>query len=448
MRGFSKDFHLWFKILDRLPVQVVRTIEQLVSDPKNIQTVGLWISALAAGVVAVFYAKLFRFAEQSFLRILTDAGPFTLTISPLCFLLAWYIVRKYAPEAAGSGIPQIMAANEIDYEGENRKTVDRLLSLRTAGIKIVSSILCVVGGGAIGREGPTLQVSSSIFHFLGLQVRRFIPNVSEHIWVVAGAAAGLASAFNTPLGGIVYAIEEFGSVHFHKVRTSLLSGVIVSGLVAQWLLGSYLLLGFPPLAGVGFSVLPVSIVNGLITGIFGACFGRLLIYVWKKRLAITNVKRLALLTFSSGVVVASLSLLEPETPGSGIHVITGLLFQNEHSSLTLIAARWIGTVCSYLSGAAGGIFSPSLAIGATMGNYLTQFFGSDIPNLMTLLGMIGFLTGVTRTPFTSFILVLEMTDRHSAIFPMMVTALSAQWISRAVSNRSFYEQVKDYYVKR
>lgn len=433
-------------LLTRLPSVTASRLKQFFSDPSNYQTLGLWISSIVAALISVGYAKLFTFAELGFHQLLVRIPYAALIVSPVLFFLAWLIVRRFAPEASGSGIPQIMAANEIEYDGNKRLVIDRLLSLRTASVKIGSSLLCVLGGGAIGREGPTLQICTSIFHFFGQKVRKFAPNTSEHTWVVAGAAAGLASAFNTPLGGIVYAIEELGLVHFHKIRTALISGVIVSGLVAQSILGSYLYLGLPKLTSVSFSFLPIAILNGVITGIAGALFGKLLLFFLKRRLSLSKFSHLAIVTSACGIIIASLSILDVRTAGPGTGIINDFLFQGQSSNLGLIAQRFGGTMISYLSGAAGGIFSPSLAVGATIGSYLSHFFGSDHANLMVLLGMIGFLTGVTRTPFTSFILVLEMTDRHSAIFPMMLAALCAHWVSNLIDKRSFYEHVKERYV--
>lgn len=400
-----------------------------------------------AALVSVAYAKLFWLAENLFHATTQRFALSAYVISPLAFLLAWLLVKRYAPEAAGSGIPQIMAANEIDYNGQGKALVDRLLSLKTALIKIASSLLCAVGGGAIGREGPTLQISTSIFHFVGNKVRRFAPGTSEHTWVVAGAASGLASAFNTPLGGIVYAIEELGLVHFHKIRTALISGVIVSGLVAQWLLGSYLFLGFPALKPVAFSILPVAVLNGAIAGALGATFGKILFALASQRMLLKKTSHLAFVAVFCGLIVAALAHINSKASGTGVDIITGLLFKGEAAEPALIVIRYAGTLVAYLSGAAGGIFSPSLALGATIGSYLAEFVGSNHRNLIVLLGMIGFLTGVTRTPFTSFILVLEMTDRHSAIFPMMLSALVAHWASHLIDKRSFYDRVKEIYTQ-
>ncbi|MCB9073011.1 MAG: chloride channel protein [Bdellovibrionaceae bacterium] len=436
-------------LIDRLPKKLADNIKNILSDPANYQTLGLWTSAVVAALVSVIFAKLFRYAEMVFANIVENSEYHVVFLfSPLFFVGAWLIVHLYAPEAAGSGIPQIMAANELEYSGDNKKIIDRLLSLRTSLVKIISAILCVLGGGAIGREGPTLQLSASIFHFFSCQVRRVSNNVNEHTWVVAGAASGLASAFNTPLGGIVYAIEELGLVHFHKVRTALISGVIVSGLVAQWILGSYLFLGFPQLSEVSFSAIPFALLTGLLTGISGALFSKILLFLIAKRQKLKKMPQFILWTATCGILMAGLATFDIRSSGTGIDTVSHMLssYAPSDTSYYFPVLRFIGTIISYLSGAAGGIFSPSLTIGAGIGAVISDVLHSDFHNLIILLGMIGFLTGVTRTPFTSFILVLEMTDRHAAIFPMMMTAIVAQWIAGFVDDFSFYEHMKKKYL--
>ena len=435
-------------ILSCIPERFLQRVNSLFADRSNIQTVGLWTSAVVAALISIVYAKLFQFAEVGFQKLLSSEPQFSywvFAISPVLFLLAWFVVRRFSPEASGSGIPQIMLANELDYSGDEKRAVDRLLSPRTAIVKIVSSLLCVLGGGAIGREGPTLQICASVFHFFGKRIRKFTPHMDEHTLVVAGAASGLASAFNTPLGGIVYAIEELGLVHFHKVRTAVLSGVIVSGLIAQSILGNYLYIGFPDLAPIGYLIPFAALLCGILTGLSGAMFGKYLLVFLNKRLALKKPFHLAMLTMGCGLTMACLAFWDYRASGTGTHVIVDLLFNKDSSSIVLVIIRYIATTVSYLSGAAGGIFSPSLAMGATMGSYIGEFIAPHHPHLMVLLGMIGFLTGMTRTPFTSFILVLEMTDRHSAIFPMMITAVTAHWISQLIDSQSFYEHVKGSY---
>jgi H+/Cl- antiporter ClcA len=137
--------------------------------------------------------------------------------------------------------------------------------------------------------------------------------------------------------------------------------------------------------------------------------------------------------------MAALSVFNPHTSGSGLEVINGLLFKGEISEWYLPFLRAAGSLVFYVTGAAGGIFAPALAAGACTGSVLANLFHSDSANLLILLGMVGFLTGVTRTPFTAFVLVVEMTDHHAAIFPIMLAALASDGVARLLDKESFYE---------
>jgi H+/Cl- antiporter ClcA len=424
--------------------RIFRWIDSLLADYANFQAAGLWTAAILTGLFAVIYASAFRWVEQGF-EHLAESHPLALfSAAPFLMTLAWWLVYRYGPEAAGSGIPQVMAAIEVDYDGPNKSFVDRLLSLKTAAVKIVSSLLCLAGGGAIGREGPTLQISAVVFHTIGKFVRKLYPSSSEQTWVIAGAAAGLASAFNTPLGGIVYAIEELGAKHFHKVRTALLSAVIISGLVAQGILGSYLYLGSPQLKPIPLANWPLVIITGFVAGLSGALFSEFLIRATAIKVRILKKRwQLAGFAFLCGLVSVALILQSNANYGPGGPLISRILTTNEPASFTLIASRAMATCSAYLSGAAGGIFAPSLTIGATLGSKLAMLFGNAQVNFFAILGMIAFLTGVTHSPFTSFILVMEMSDRHSAIFPMMIVALLANSTAKSVNHHSFYEVIRD-----
>jgi H+/Cl- antiporter ClcA len=144
-----------------------------------------------------------------------------------------------------------------------------------------------------------------------------------------------------------------------------------------------------------------------------------------------------------GFIVAGLAVLDSRLSGSGSQLMNDLLFRGQQSDGTVLAGRFGSMTASYLAGGGGGIFAPSLSAGACLGSWMGVLFHGVSSNLMVLLGMIAFLTGVTRTPFTSFVLVLEMTDRHSAIFPMMVAALAAEAAGRFIQRRGFYEVMKD-----
>jgi H+/Cl- antiporter ClcA len=423
--------------------KIVNWVDRLTEDYANTQAVGLWIAAIFTGCAAVSYARIFKIIERYTDQYEMTNPQYLFFVSPVLMLLAWWIVYKFAPGASGSGIPQVMAAIDTDYSGTNVKFVDRLLSLKTIVVKVASSLLCVAAGGAIGREGPTLQISASIFHLVGKGVRKYFPNSDEQTWVIAGAAAGLASAFNTPLGGIVYAIEELGMHHFHRVRTALLSAVIISGLVAQAVIGSYLYLGYPQVDEVTMQQWSIILLSGIVSGLAGGIFNRMLYFLSSKRRAICNQRMLGFIAIFCGFFIALLVLFQPEAQGSGTELISNILFKDHVATTGITLSRFFGTAIAYLSGAAGGIFSPSLSIGASIGSLMASLFHIGNSNLFVLLGMIGFLTGVTHTPFTSFILVMEMSNHHSAIFPMMFTALIANSVAKSVKSKSFYESVKE-----
>ena len=195
-----------------------------------------WIASLVTGLIAVLYTKLFGLSESVLQACLRwhDWSIFFLT--PFCFFLAWGVVQLFAPNARGSGIPQVMAAIDLATPKYEQK-IDKLLNFRVIIIKITSSLLMVLGGGAIGREGPTIQIAGSIFRLTNKIIPEAWPKLSRQSFILTGAAAGLAAAFNTPLGGVVFAMEELAKIHIRFFRTALFSAVIIAGLTAQGLRG-------------------------------------------------------------------------------------------------------------------------------------------------------------------------------------------------------------------
>lgn len=422
-----------------------RRLRVFLAQPRNPDRIGLIVAAFIAGLVAVGYAKLYRLVERISVQTFHAHPYWLIAAAPLCFVLGWWVVYRSGRKAGGSGIPQVMAAIELQETRHDHTVIGQLLGVRVAIVKVLSSLLCVIGGGVVGREGPTLQVSASIFYTIGRRVRMFSSMVALESWTLAGAAAGMAAAFNTPLGGIVYAIEELASKHFSRVRMAVLSAVLVSGLVSQWLVGPYLYLGFPRVGAVGLATIPgafgIGIVGGLIGGAFGAAI--IALQAWlRHNVRVRHVKTGVAVAFLCALVLVLLRFLDPRALGPGNRLVSDILAGNTVASAELVAIRFGSTLVSYLSGCAGGIFAPSLAIGASLGSWISSWWAGTNPVLFALLGMIAVLTGVTRAPFTSFMLIVEMTDRHSAIFPMMLTAVTALGSARLFGGHSFYESTK------
>lgn len=400
-------------------------------------------AAFLAGLVAVGYAQIFRIVERFFVRDVLPHPGWLPLITPVCIVSGWWMVSRFAPYAGGSGIPQVMAAMELEESETASGLVNRLLSVRVAVVKIVSSLLCILGGGVAGREGPTLQVSASIFYFLGKRIKVWRSTMAVESWILAGAAAGMAAAFNTPLGGIVYGIEELANKHFARVRTTVLTAVLIAGMVSVWLVGSYLYLGYTAVGKVSFRIVPAAIVLGIVGGAVGALFGEAIFAFQRFLLRHFRIQRVRTglgIALVCSFLLVGVGLVDDLAFGPGNRLTSEILAGRVHAGIETVLSRFVTTLVTYVSGCAGGIFAPSLALGASLGNWLSSWWHGENAVLLSLLGMIAVLTGVTLCPFTSFVLILEMTDRHSAIFAMMMTALAAQGSAHLITRHSFYEK--------
>ncbi len=414
-----------------------------------LQGIPFWIASLLVGLVAVAYTKLFSFAEQLLIDILHWQSWMIFVMAPVCFFIAWLIIQLFAPAARGSGIPQVMAAIDLSSPRHYGK-VKKLLSFKIIVVKCVSSFFMVLGGGAIGREGPTIQIAGSIFSIVNRWIPASWPKLSKQSFILTGAAAGLAAAFNTPLGGVVFAMEELAKTHIRFFRTALFSAVIIAGLTAQGFLGPYLYLGYPNVKGLGLSIFAAVAFTAILAGLLGGYMAKLILQLMKWKKNFSRTKIILFLVFA-GLSIAAISFfISEDVLGSGKEIMNDSLFTKDKKITWLtVVLRMAGPVIAFNTGAAGGIFAPSLAAGAAVGGFVSNLFdfaGAN-SNILILSGMVGFLTGVTRTPFTSAILVLEMTDRHSVIFHLMLAAMVSNVAALLVDKHSLYEQLKHSYIE-
>jgi len=393
--------------------------------------IGLLGVGLAVG--AEYATKLNRWANGQFF-----ATP--LFLMPAGFALLAWLGTRYVPGSQGSGIPQTIAA--IDARGQRAGGFDRLLSLRIAFGKVLLTLGGLVVGASIGREGPTVQVGASIMHaFHGR--RPFKGDGSRRILILAGGAAGIAAAFNTPLAGIMFAIEELSKKHVFNANSSTLVTVIGSGLISLAMLGNYTYFGT---SGASlqwhYGVLPI-LVCGVIGGLAGGLFSRLLIAATIRmpaRVAAFNRDRPYLFAAVCGLGVALLGFgTDGLVFGTGYEPTRLTL---EHGSLLpwyFGAAKLSATLLSSMSGIAGGIFAPSLAAGAGFGDNVALLLPTLAPHsAIILLVMAAYLSGVTRAPLTSFIIMMEMTNSHQMLLPLMTAAVVASACSKAVSPPHLY----------
>ena len=270
-----------------------------------------WFGACAIGIISVGFARLADLAQRAFAGI-TASGEWgfllPLVVTPLGFMLSAYLAARYFPNAQGSGIPQAIAARHL-RDPEDRT---RLLSLRLVFGKIVLTVLGLLSGASIGREGPTVQVGASIM----LAVARFGGMAQARGLILAGSAAGIAAAFNTPLAGIVFAIEEMSRTYESRANGLVLTAVILSGLAALGLAGSYNYFGSTSVAPASLRDWELVLVCGIGGGALGAAFSGLALYAGQhvRRFAQPQpLRRMVMLAAVCGLAVAAVGILSGGT---------------------------------------------------------------------------------------------------------------------------------------
>jgi chloride channel protein, CIC family len=414
-----------------------------------LQAIPFWVASIATGLAAVLYTRLFALAEKGSAYIVHAHSWLLFIVTPVCFIIAWWLVRQFAPYSRGSGIPQVMAALELANPRYDRK-VNKLLSLRIIFVKVLSSLTMALGGGVIGREGPTIQIAGSIFRKVNEWLPVWWPKVSKRNMIMTGAAAGLAAAFNTPLGGIVFAVEELTRTHISYFKTALFTAVIIAGLTAQGLLGPYLYLGYPDVSHLSGSIFLGVIIVAIVAGLAGSGIAKLMLRLFHWKASFRFTRQHILYVTGCALIIAALAyFVDERVLGSGKELMTTALFTHDKYTVWYMPIlRLAGPIFSFTTGAAGGVFAPALSAGASIGSLLSGWMhlSDNNANLLVLAGMVALLTGVTRTPFTSAILVLEMTDRHNVIFHLMLAGMVASLVSMLIDKHSFYDHLRFQYV--
>jgi len=394
-----------------------------------------WCGALATGVISVGFAKLADLAQHAFTHISTATSwsfLLPLLLTPLGFALSAYLAGRLFPNSQGSGIPQAIAARHLK-DDEDR---GRLLSLRIALGKILLTVLGLFSGASIGREGPTVQVGASIM----LAVARFGGMAQARGLILAGSAAGIAAAFNTPLAGIVFAIEEMSRTYESRANGLVLAAVILSGLAALGLSGSYHYFGSSSVAPNDMREWSLVLFCGVGGGALGAAFSGMALHFGQRIRRWAQpapLKRMVLLALACGLLVAVIGVAAGgKTFGTGYEQARGAV-QGEALPLLFFLEKFAAGFLSMLSGIPGGIFAPSLAVGAGLGSTIGSLLGTGI-GLAAILGMAGYFAGVVQAPMTAFVIILEMTGDHEAVIPLMAVSMIGYLTSRILSREPLY----------
>ncbi len=391
------------------------------------------LGGIFVGGVAVAFAKIADYAQLEFGRVLEHGRLWPLLITPAGFALSVFAVTHWFRNSQGSGIPQAIVAHRF----ADQKIRSRFVSLRAALGKILLTSFGLLCGASTGREGPTVQIGAAVMFTAG----RLSPRKQTGL-IVAGAAAGIAAAFNTPIAGIIFGIEELTRTFERRTSGLVVSTVVAAGSVSLVLLGNYTYFGTSAGTLRGLQAWLAMPLCGVAGGLLGGYFSRLLIaFMTQGSFGLAAYARQRPVAFAAwcGLAVALCGLLSGNsTYGTGYDQVKNALDGSVPLGILYMPLKFIATVCSSISSIPGGIFSPSLAIGAGVGSEIARLFSSVDIGAMMLLGMVAYLTGVVQAPITAFVIVTELTNNRAMLMPLMVTALIAYGTARLICPDGIY----------
>ena len=400
--------------------------------------------AALTGLLVVGFTLLAEAASHGF-RQVEQWGPYgrylPLVWTPaLTVALLWW-TRRYVPGALGSGIPQVVRALEDDLATPQREC---LVSLRTSLHKI--GLVCggLFAGLSIGREGPTVQVGAGVM----VHAQRWLSprsGIDAHDLMVAGAAAGIAAAFNTPLGGIVFALEQLSRRRGVTHSSLVIASIVLAGLVAVAVFGNQTYFGRLRVQQLDWSLLMPGLLVAAVAGLTGGLFARLVVVSMRglpDRFSRWRAAHPLRFAAGCGLAVAVIGLATGgATAGAGYLTTRGLLEAQAELPGVYTLLKFCATWLSAWSGVPAGVFAPSLAIGAGIGHdvALLSGVGREAAIPLIAMGMAGFLAATTGGPITAFIIVMEMVSGQAMVLSLMACALLSSGVARLVTRPMYQE---------
>lgn len=402
-----------------------------------------WIGAILLGLVAVIFAKMADVSNSQFNQWQQQYPSLPFLITPLGFALISIVTVKIFPNAQGSGVPQTIAAISENSFAKRQQ----LLSLKIALGKVLLCCLAILCGASMGREGPTVHIGASLFLWVGT-LAQFPRHDLDKGLILAGGAAGVAAAFNTPLAGIVFAIEELSRSFDAKTSGSVISAVLIAGTTAIFILGRYTYFGQSHvLLDVNLIAFLIVVKTGIVSGVAGGFFALALIRL-TQFIAPYLKKHPLIVPAGCGLVVATIGYFTNGTTfGTGYEETRLILEHPEAVGILYPLGKMGATLSSALSGVPGGFFAPSLATGAGIGGVLSGLYPPEYGQAFVLLGMVGFFAGMIHAPITAFVIITEMTDNHEMLLPLMGTAFIAYGVSKLINPEPVYKALAIAFIK-
>lgn len=403
------------------------------------------IGGIGTGLISVGFAWLADKAEDVF-RGINSANPYLIwLLAPLGFAASAFLVRNVFPNSQGSGVPQCIAAMQT----ESDEVRNALISFRVAAGKVLLTLLGLGFGASIGREGPSIQVGASLLWGL-----RGSYHKEYQALILAGSAAGLAAAFNAPLAGIVFAIEELSQSF--DVRTSrwVLMATLLAGMAAIAITGDYAYFGHTSGTLEGWKDWFSLAVLAVVGGVLGACFSRFVIAMsFNKTLRRwTGIQRWPVLFAAGcGLAIALCGYFSGGMSyGAGYQPAYDIIHNQAQAAWTFVPFKFIATTLSSVSGIPGGLFAPSLSIGAGLGSLAAELLphSAESGTQFALLGMVAYLTSVVQSPITSVLIMMEMTDNNDMALPLLACALLSNAVSKVLCPKGIYHALAENFLEK
>lgn len=404
----------------------------------------VWLlAAMAGGGGALWFIYAERWSLQTTAQLMAISPALPALAVGVGMVVIMRLRDRLFPGTHGTGIPQAIAALEMG-EGPERA---RVLSLRILIGKVLLLTLALFAGATVGREGPSVHVAACCLYIAHRLARFPVPHVERGL-ILAGGAAGIAAAFNAPISGIIFAFEEIGR-SFEKENVGLLvRTVVVACLVCLALLGPYLFYGqvdaglrdprewlWVPAIGIG-------------GGLLGGLFARGVIEVMP-RVTRLGRRRPYAVAGSLGLALAVLGLLSGgQTYGAGDAQAHAALLRGETLPWTYALGKAAASFVSLVSAIPGGLFTPSLSVGAALGSLLVPFAGGVPREAIVLLAMAAYFCGVVQSPITAAIIVVEMTGGRGLVLPLLATTLIAFQASRLLCPTPLYEALAQAFLRQ
>jgi H+/Cl- antiporter ClcA len=404
------------------------------------------IAAIIVGLVSIAFGIGVTSASGLFARLIAARPWLAFIICPFGLGFIVFITRTVFPGAQGSGIPQSMAGLQM----HNLADVDSVLSLRIAAGKILLTLLGFAVGASIGKEGPTVQIGCSVMNIVGrLGLER--SHGLQRLLILAGGAAGITCAFNAPIAGVMFAIEEMARSFDERILRGLLLAALASGVTL------FAVLGYVPYYGISKAFLPFGYswaavpLCALLAGVLGGLWSQILITPkrflpsWISGIA---VSRPVIFAAFCGFLLAGLGMLSHgQVYDASYPQAYAALNGTTLPPLDFAPLKWAATLVSYLSGIPGGIFAPSLAAGVGFGAIFVHLFPQLPLGAFAMIGMASYFAGVVQSPFTATIIVIEMTSNPAMIVPVGVAAFIGSAASRLVCPQPIYHALSAQFLR-